>query len=68
VSRVSFWVRSLLRDDSQRAMLFDLDTATQQLSKAAIDDSVRRSLGSVYHNLLSIWTLSGGDGCLLRAR
>jgi PKHD-type hydroxylase len=55
----SFWVRSLLRDDNQRAMLFDLDAAIQQLTKAGIDDSVRRSLVSEYYNILRIWTLTG---------
>ena len=30
-----FWVQSMVRDDSQRALLFDLDTAIQQLAARA---------------------------------
>jgi hypothetical protein len=52
----------MLRDDSQRAMLFDLDAAIQQLNKAAIDDSARPSLVGRLR-APEIWkALSQGDG------
>src|SRR6476661_2651202 len=36
-----FWVQSLVRDDAQRRMLFDLDTAIQQLTATRADESAR---------------------------
>lgn len=57
-ARVSsfFWIQSLVRDDGQRAILFDLDTSIQQLNQelgAGHASSVR--LTGVYHNLLRQW-------------
>jgi len=51
-----FWVQSLLRDDAQRAMLFDLDTAIQRLNQTGADPTARRSLVGVYHNLMRQWS------------
>ena len=51
-----FWVQSLLRDDAQRAMLFELDTAIQRLNQAGADAAARRSLVGVYHNLMRQWS------------
>lgn len=51
-----FWVQSLVRDDAQRAMLFDLDNAIQRLNQAGADALARRSLVGVYHNLLRQWS------------
>jgi PKHD-type hydroxylase len=51
-----FWVQSLVRDDTQRALLFDMDTAIQQLNAAKADQATRRSLTGCYHNLLRMWS------------
>jgi PKHD-type hydroxylase len=57
-SRVSsfFWVQSLVRDDTQRAMLFDLDGAIQRLNASNGDEAARRTLVGCYHNLLRMWS------------
>ena len=61
-ARVSsfFWIQSMIRDDGQRTMLFDLDTAIQRLQASDVagtapvkDSSVQ--LTGVYHNLLRQW-------------
>jgi PKHD-type hydroxylase len=51
-----FWVQSLLRDDAQRAMLFDLDNAIQRLNQTGADAQARRGLVGVYHNLMRQWS------------
>jgi PKHD-type hydroxylase len=51
-----FWVQSLIRDDGQRALLFDLDNAIQRLNQTSADEGARRSLIGVYHNLMRQWT------------
>ena len=50
-----FWIQSLVRDDGQRTLLFDLDRATQQAGAALADDAVAVQLAGVYHNLLRRW-------------
>jgi PKHD-type hydroxylase len=50
-----FWVQSMVRADAQRALLFDLDTAIQQLSLAVPDQPALAQLTNVYHNLLRQW-------------
>lgn len=45
-----FWIQSMVRDDGQRTLLFDLDTAIQK-----IDHDVVVQLTGVYHNLLRRW-------------
>jgi PKHD-type hydroxylase len=50
-----FWIESMVRADSQRALLFDLDTAIQQLSPAVPDEPALAQLTNVYHNLLRQW-------------
>lgn len=61
-ARVSsfFWVQSMIRDDGQRTLLFDLDTAIQRIaaSESAQTSGVKESsvqLTGVYHNLLRQW-------------
>src|SRR6267154_1726088 len=39
-----FWVQSLIRDDSQRALLHDMDNAIQRLNQTNADEVARRSL------------------------
>ncbi|MFX6949438.1 PKHD-type hydroxylase, partial [Acinetobacter baumannii] len=47
-----FWVQSLVRDDGQRQMLFDMDNAIQRLNQTDADALARRTLVGCYHNLL----------------
>ncbi len=51
-----FWVQSLVRDDAQRSLLFDLDSAIQRLNRTAADDAARRTLVGCYHNLMRQWS------------
>ncbi|AJW46823.1 Fe2+-dependent dioxygenase [Ralstonia mannitolilytica] len=51
-----FWIQSLVRDDAQRAMLFDLDNAIQTLNQTGADETARRTLIGVYHNLMRQWS------------
>ncbi len=50
-----FWVQSMVRDDGERTLLFDLDTAIQRLSVDAPEHPSVVQLTSVYHNLLRRW-------------
>ena len=60
-ARVSsfFWIQSMIRDDGQRALLFDLDLAIQRLGRDLPDNAVAAQtsvqLTGVYHNLLRQW-------------
>jgi PKHD-type hydroxylase len=50
-----FWVQSMVRDDAQRTLLFDMDSAIQHLHATGADpDALVRLTGS-YHNLLRMW-------------
>lgn len=51
-----FWVQSLVRDDMQRSLLFDMDTAIQRLNSTDADEVARRTLVGCYHNLLRRWS------------
>jgi len=51
-----FWIQSLIRDVSQRALLFDLDMAIIRLTQDHPDHPSIVSLTSVYHNLLRQWS------------
>ena len=50
-----FWVQSLVRDVGQRALLFDLDTAIQQLNPTVPGNPALVMLTGCYHNLLRQW-------------
>jgi PKHD-type hydroxylase len=50
-----FWIQSLVRDDAQRTLLFDLDTAIQRVSHDVPDHPSAVQLTGVYHNLLRQW-------------
>jgi PKHD-type hydroxylase len=50
-----FWVQSMVRDDGQRTILFDLDTAIQQIGRAVPDHPSLVQLTGVYHNLIRRW-------------
>jgi PKHD-type hydroxylase len=51
-----FWVQSLVRDDAQRSMLFDMDNAIQKLNQTNADEQARRTLIGCYHNLMRQWS------------
>lgn len=50
-----FWIQSMVRDDGQRTLLFDLDAAIQQVSRDLPDHASAVQLTGVYHNLLRRW-------------
>lgn len=54
-----FWLQSMIRDDTQRSLLFDLDLAIQRLSRDLPgNDTVEKTniqLTGVYHNLIRQW-------------
>ncbi len=50
-----FWIQSMVRDDGERTLLFDLDTAIQGISRDAPDHASVIQLTGVYHNLLRRW-------------
>jgi PKHD-type hydroxylase len=50
-----FWIQSLVRDDGERTLLFDLDTAIQRLNREAPQHESALQLTGVYHNLLRRW-------------
>jgi PKHD-type hydroxylase len=51
-----FWIESMVRDDGERTLLFDLDNTIQRLAgeKSHKDPNVVQLTG-VYHNLLRRW-------------
>ena len=51
-----FWVQSMVRDDAQRRLLFELDQAVQQLTATRADESALLRLIGSYHNLLRMWS------------
>ncbi|HVT34318.1 MAG TPA: Fe2+-dependent dioxygenase [Nevskiaceae bacterium] len=57
-ARVScfFWVQSMVRDDAQRRLLYDLDRSVQRLNAAGADEQARLTLTGCYHNLLRMWS------------
>jgi PKHD-type hydroxylase len=50
-----FWIQSMVRDDGQRALLFNLDLAIQQLGKESPGSTAAVKLTGVYHNLIRMW-------------
>lgn len=50
-----FWIQSMLRDDGERTLLFDLDTAIQRLTVDMPEHPAALQLTAVYHNLLRRW-------------
>jgi PKHD-type hydroxylase len=50
-----FWIQSMIRDDAERTLLFDLDSAVQQLTRQNVEHPVAVQLTGVYHNLLRRW-------------
>lgn len=56
-ARVSsfFWIQSMVRDDGERTLLFDLDLSIQRLGGDHPDHPSLLQLTGVYHNLLRRW-------------
>lgn len=50
-----FWIQSMIREDSARALLFDLDSCIQGLSREQPDHPAAVQLTGIYHNLLRRW-------------
>ncbi len=50
-----FWVQSMVRDDGQRTLLFDLDMAIQRVGAEMPDHPSVIQFTGVYHNLLRRW-------------
>ncbi len=51
-----FWIQSMVRDTTQRAVLFDLDMAIVRLNRDAAGNAALVSLTGCYHNLLRMWS------------
>jgi PKHD-type hydroxylase len=52
-----FWIQSMVRDDGERTLLFDLDGAIQQIAHEFPDHPVSVQLTAVYHNLIRRWAV-----------
>jgi PKHD-type hydroxylase len=51
-----FWAQSMVRDDAQRSLLYELDNAIQAMSlKVGQGDAATVSLTGTYNNLLRMW-------------
>jgi PKHD-type hydroxylase len=51
-----FWIQSMIRDDAQRRVLFDLDVAVQRLAaELGQGHASVVALTGTYHNLLRMW-------------
>lgn len=51
-----FWVQSMVREDTRRDVLFQMDTALQQLGRDVPDHDALLQLMGVYHNLVRLWS------------
>ena len=56
-ARVSsfFWIQSMIREDAERTLLFDLDAAIQRVNKQLPGDASSVQLTGIYHNLVRRW-------------
>ena len=50
-----FWIQSMVRDDGERTLLYDLDRAVQQVHRDLPDSPAAVQLTGTYHNLLRRW-------------
>ena len=50
-----FWIQSMVRDDGERTILFDMDTAIQKINESSPEHPSVLQLTGVYHNLLRRW-------------
>lgn len=49
------WIQSMVRDDTKRSLLFDLDNSIQELGRELPDSPALVRLAGTYHNLLRHW-------------
>jgi len=50
-----FWIQSMIRDDGERTLLFDLDMSIQRLNAQSQGNPIAVQLTGIYHNLLRRW-------------
>lgn len=50
-----FWLQSMVRDDAQRTLLFDMDAAIATLRQQMGDTAAVIRLSGNYHNLIRMW-------------
>lgn len=50
-----FWTQSMIRDDAQRTLLFDMDAAISTLRQEHGDSAAVIRLTGNYHNLIRMW-------------
>lgn len=50
-----FWVQSMIREDAQRRLLFEMDTSIETLRRTGADEQAVVQLTGVYHNLMRRW-------------
>jgi PKHD-type hydroxylase len=51
-----FWIQSMVREDSRRDVLFQIDTALQELGRDVPGHRSSLRLAGAYHNLLRLWS------------
>ena len=51
-----FWLQSMVRDDTERRMLFELDQVILKLRAREGESEEAVALTSHYHNLLRMWS------------
>jgi len=51
-----FWTQSMVREEARRDILFELDTALQQLGRDTPDHPSLVQIAGCYHNLLRLWS------------
>ncbi|MEG3790204.1 Fe2+-dependent dioxygenase [Lysobacter sp. CCNWLW3] len=51
-----FWIQSLLREDAQRRLMFELDVSIRRLTADVPEHPALVQLTGVYHNLLRRWS------------
>jgi len=50
-----FWIQSMVRNDHQRKILYELDNAIQKIAIETPEQAALTDLAGVYHNLLREW-------------
>lgn len=50
-----FWIQSMIREDAQRTLLFDMDAAIATLREQVGDNAAVIRLTGNYHNLIRMW-------------
>jgi PKHD-type hydroxylase len=51
-----FWIQSLVKDDGERAILYELDRTIAELGQRSPDDAALVRLTATYHNLVRKWS------------